>query len=123
MKYLTQFLKFYWQGFRNGKTFSVTGIREWVDYTSKEKRGWCVDTVIVEDKTQYKAKNGEIGSNLYEKVTFKVEGTARPSVNVGDSVEPVGEPVCTVYGDYRNQLSVRCSGVQVVPVATTKKEN
>lgn len=123
MKYLTQFLKFYWQGFRSGKTFSVTGIREWVDYNTKEKLGWCVDTVIVEDKTQYKTKGGEIGSNLYEKVTFKVTTAARPSVNVGDSVEPVGEPTCTVYGDFRNQLSVRCSGVQVVPATTTKKEN
>lgn len=123
MKYLMQFLVFCWVEFRLGKVFQVTGLREWVDYTSKEKRGWCVDTVIVQDKTQYKAKNGEIGSNLYEKVTFKVEAAARPAVNIGDSVEPVGEPTCTVYGDYRNQLSVRCAGVQVVPPAAGKKEN
>lgn len=123
MKYLMQFLVFCWAQFALGKVFQVTGLREWVDYTTKEKRGWCVDTVIVQDKTKYKAKAGEIGSNLYEKVTFKVEAAARPSVNIGDSVEPVGEPTCTVFGDYRNQLSVRCAGVQVVPPAAGKKEN
>ena len=118
MKYLNQFLKFAADPFFRGKVLTVTGIREWADFTTKEKLGWCVDTVITVDSTQYKTKNGEVGSNIYEKVTLKA--TAKPSVSIGDSVMPVN-PVCTIYGDYRNQLSVRCDNV-VVAAPTAGKE-
>lgn len=118
MKYLNQFLKFSADPFFKGKTLTVTGIREWVDYTSKAKMGWCVDVVITADATPYRTKTGETGSNLYEKLTLKM--ASMPSVAVGDNVEPI-DPECTIYGEYRNMLSVKCSGVRVVPAAGKEK--
>ena len=58
-------------------------------------------------------KDGVVANNLYEKLALKVE--KKPAVSVGDCVMPVN-PICTVYGDYRNQLSVRCDDVVAAPV-------
>ena len=118
MKYLNQFLKFAADPFFKGKVLTVTGLREWVDYTSKAKMGWCVDVVIIADATPYKTKNGETGSNLYEKLTLKM--ASKPSVAIGDTVEPI-DPECTIYGEFRNMLSVKCSGVRVAPAAGKDK--
>lgn len=117
MKYLNQFLKFAADPFFNGKVLTVTGIREWLDHDTKAKLGWIVDTVITVDNTPYKCKDGVVATNLYEKVPLKMEG--KPSVAIGDSVMPVN-PVCTIYGDYRNQMSVRCDNVTIVPAAGKK---
>lgn len=117
MKYLNQFLKFAANPFFKGKALTVTGVREWTDFDTKAKLGWCVDVVITADDTLYKTKNGEIGSNLYEKLALKM--TSKPLVSVGDIVEPI-DPECTIYGEYRNMLSVKCSGVRVTS-ATEKK--
>lgn len=117
MKYLTQFLKFYWCGFADAKKFKVTGIRPWKNFETKEQIGWIVDVAIVEDNTAYKFREGEIGSNLYAALSFKSK--AKPSVQIGDLVEPVN-PVCTVYGDYKNQLSVKCDDVHVVSATKSK---
>lgn len=119
MKYLNQFLKFAADPFFKGKVLTVTGVREWVDYTSKAKMGWCVDVVITADATPYKTKNGETGSNLYEKLTLKM--ATKPSVSIGDSVLPVN-PECSVYGEYRNQLSVRCDDVVAATSTNGKKD-
>lgn len=117
MKYLTQFLKFHWNDFAEAKQFRVTAIRPWKNYETKEQIGWIVDVAIVVDNTEYKFRDGEIGSNLYAALSFKT--TAKPSVNLGDLVEPVN-PVCTVYGDYKNQLSVKCDDVRVVSATKSK---
>lgn len=118
MKYLNQFVQFAANPFFHGKTLTVTGIREWVDHETKAKLGWIVDTVITVDNTQYKCKDGVIASNLYEKLALKTP--VKPSFSVGDSVLPVN-PVCTVYGEYRNQLSVRCDDVIAAPAAGKDK--
>lgn len=83
-------------------------------------QGWLVDTVVTQDSTDYKCKDGEAISNLHEKVSFKVRSASKPSVNVGDSVLPVN-PECSVYGEYRNQLSVRCDDVTIVPATGKDK--
>lgn len=117
MKYLNQFLRFAADPFFKGKVLTVTGIREWLDHATKAKLGWIVDTVITADATEYKHKAGEAASNLYEKLALKTP--VKPTVSVGESVMPVN-PVCTVYGEYRNQLSVRCDDVVVAPAAAGK---
>ena len=61
--------------------------------------------------------NLHLTDSFYEKLALKVE--KKPAVSVGDCVMPVN-PVCTVYGDYRNQLSVRCD--DVVVATTTGKD-
>lgn len=120
MRGLSRFLTFLWLAFAEGKIFTVTGLRKWVDYTTKEPMGWLVDTVVTQDSTDYKCKDGEAISNLHEKVSFKVRSASKPSVNVGDSVLPVN-PECSVYGEYRNQLSVRCDDVTIVPATGKDK--
>lgn len=117
MKYLNQFVQFAANPFFHGKTLTVTGIREWLDHETKAKRGWIVDTVITADATEYKHKAGEVASNLYEKLALKT--LVKPTVSVGESVMPVN-PVCTIYGEYRNQLSVRCDDVVVATPAAGK---
>ena len=110
MRFLNQFLKFAADQFFMNKVLTVTGLREWLDHSTKAKLGWIVDAVITVDDTPYKCKDGVVANNLYEKLALKVE--KKPAVSVGDCVMPVN-PVCTVYGDYRNQLSVRCDDVVV----------
>lgn len=118
MRFLNQFLKFAADPFFAGKVLTVTGFRAWLDHDTKAKLGWIVDTVITVDNTPYKCKDGMTATNLYEKVPLKMEG--KPSVSIGDSVLPIN-PVCTIYGDYRNQLSVRCDNV-VVAAPTAGKD-
>ena len=113
MRFLNQFLKFAADQFFMNKVLTVTGLREWLDHSTKAKLGWIVDAVITVDDTPYKCKDGVVANNLYEKLALKVE--KKPAVSVGDCVMPVN-PVCTVYGDYRNQLSVRCDDDVAAPV-------
>lgn len=105
------FLKFIWDEFCAGKEFTVTGVSEWVDYESKAHLGTKVDVVISADATTYKAKDGQQISNLYERLTFKIAKNV--TVPIGAKVVPVNA-VATVYGQYRNLLSVKCDDIQVV---------
>ena len=56
MKGLSQFQKFDWDGFAQGKTFVVTGIGEYSDFESKAHLGTKVECVIAVDKTPYELK-------------------------------------------------------------------
>ena len=78
--------------------------------------GWIVDVAITTDKTPYRLKDGETGSNLYEKLSFKC--VKQPMVGVADEVVPVN-PVCTIWGEYRNNLSVKCDAVVLASTVTT----
>lgn len=119
MKYLNQFVQFAADLFFHGKTLTVTGMREWIDRGKGEKLGWITDVVITTDATEYKHKDGEAGSNLYEKLALKTP--IKPTISIGESVVPVN-PICTVYGEYRNQLSVRCDDVVAASGANGKKD-
>ena len=70
--------------------------------------------VITSDNTQYEHRNGEQFTNLYQRLTFKIEGSAAVDVAIGDIVIPV-DAVARCYGEYSNQLSIVCKGVQTVP--------
>lgn len=110
MKKLTQFLAFDWEGFAEGKIFRVRAIKPWLDFEDKQKTlGVVVEAVVVEDNTHYLCKQGEEVSNIYEPISFKVW---KPSVSVavGDLVVPVGVKA-TVYGEFRNKLSVKAANV------------
>lgn len=111
MKKLSQFMRFDTAAFFKGKVLRVTGISEWVDYTTKSHMGTKVEVVIVKDDTQYKQKDGESVSNLYEKLTIKVPKDVK--VPLSAYVAPVNA-VGTVYGDYRNQLSVTADDIRVL---------
>lgn len=111
LKKLNQFLKFDFEEFSKGKVFQVTGTSEWVDYATKAHAGTKIEVLIIKDNTQYKQKEGEHVTNAYEKLTFKVRKDA--NVSVGTFVMPVNA-AGTVYGDYRNQLSVTADDIRVI---------
>lgn len=111
LKKLSQFLKFDFDEFIKGKACQVTSTGEWVDFTSKVHMGTKLEAVITRDATPYKQKEGENVTNLYEKLTFKVRKDVK--VPVGAYVVPVNA-VATVYGDYRNQLSVTADDIRVI---------
>ena len=114
MKGLGQFRQFNWAGFSEGKTYQVVGISDWMDRDTGKRLGKRVDVVIVEDNTQYVSRNGEQYTNLYGRLTFKVEGNTEVAVSIGNIAAPV-DAVARCYGDYNDQLSVTCKGIRVIP--------
>ena len=111
MKGLNQFMGFNWDAFASEKTFIVVGVGEYQDYDTKSHLGTKVECVIASDDTQYNSKNGEVFSNIYEKITFKVNKDV--SIPLKARVKPVNA-VATIYGDYRNQLSVKCDDIMTI---------
>lgn len=109
---LNQFLSFDFARFCQGKRFITTASKAWVDHDTHQHLGTVVTVAIVEDKTAYKpGKDGKAISNLFEKMNWKVGWDVNIPVNV--QVVPV-DGVATIYGDYRNQLSVRVADIRPV---------
>lgn len=111
MKGLNNFIRFDWNAFADGKVFLVTGVSEWADYDTKAHLGTKVDVVIISDNTAYPFKDGKEYSNLYEKISFKVNKDM--SIPLNSKVMPKGV-TARIYGDYRNQLSVKCTDITVL---------
>ena len=111
LKMLNRFQKFDSERFFSGKKFLLTKIEEWREGENQDNLhtvGVKVTGVIAVDQTQY-SKDLQ-GINEGETITFKVR---KPLSNFQD-----WEPLQTVFmavafdrvniwGDYRNQLSVR----------------
>lgn len=115
MKYLNQFLKFNCSGFFMNKKLLVVGIDEWLDFESKKHMGVKIQVVIIEDSTVYKHKDGESGSNVYEKIYIKVpKDVDIPTNSYIELVDATGN----IYGDFRNQLSVTASDVKIIQPTT-----
>ncbi|HIV42590.1 MAG TPA: hypothetical protein H9904_11550, partial [Candidatus Mediterraneibacter guildfordensis] len=93
------------------KICQVVGVSEWVDYDTKKHIGTKIEVVIVEDKTRYTYKDGEVVSNRFEKLVYKVKKDVK--VPIDARVEPVN-PVATVYGDFRNQLSIVADDIRII---------
>lgn len=113
MRGLIKFLRFDTVGFLQDKVLQVTARGELVEHGTGNHQGTKLTVAIVSDKTVYPSgKDGtEEYSNLFEKFTVKVFKDIR--VPVGATVELIN-PVGTVFGEYRNQLSVRADDVRVV---------
>ena len=111
MKGLNQFLSFNWDAFAEGKTFIVTGVSEYQDFETKKHLGTKVDCIIASDKTPYKFKNGEEFTNRFEKISFKVSKDVTIPIETRVIVKNV---TASIYGEYRNQLSVKAEDIQVV---------
>jgi len=114
---LPQFLFFDCLAFLLGKTLQVVSCGPLVDYETKSKIGTKVGVVITSDETEYKVRDGETVSNVFEKFNVKVVGkelTLTPGTVV-NLVNPRG----VVYGEYRNNLSVTADDIQPVQ---SKKE-
>lgn len=112
MRGLTYFLAFNVLDFFELKTLVVTSVTQWLDFKTKEHLGTKVEVFISEDATEYPTpRDGGQISNLGQSFAIKVPHDV--SVKIGDVVEMVN-PVATVYGEYRNQLSVKADDVVVV---------
>lgn len=110
MKGLNQFNTFDWNRFADGKTFVVTGVSDWLDFDTKEHLGTKVDCVIAVDKTSYTFKDGQEFTNRFEKISFKVNKNM--NIPIESRVIPKGVKA-SIYGEYRNMLSVKCDDIIV----------
>ena len=111
MKHLNEFIKFDWEKFAEKKSFMVTGISELKDFESKKHLGTKIEAVIIEDGTNYKQKEGECVTNRFEKILFKIYKDVNVPLN--SQVLPVNVSA-SIYGDYRNQLSVKAEDIKVI---------
>lgn len=112
MKGLNQFRRFDWNGFASDKIFQVVSVADWADHDTGHHLGKRVTVVITQDNTRYAFKEGQMFTNLFERLTFKV--TRDTSVAIGDIMVPI-DAVARCYGEFNNQLSVTCKGIRVVP--------
>lgn len=102
MKKLSQFQKFDFANWQNGKEFMLQGIK------FNEKKG-CVslDVIIIEDNTDY---GDSTVSNIFEKFkVYCVRDTSETDVNkyhVRDKIQFKSVGKCTVWEDFASQLSV-----------------
>lgn len=111
LKKLSRFLYFDYEGFFEGKCFKMVNKQAWIDYKTKNQLGTKIEVVIITDKTDYGCEDGEEVSNIYEKLVFKV--AKEIDVPMGAEVKPVS-PICTVYGEFRNQLSIVCNDIEII---------
>lgn len=111
MKKLSAFLKFEFERFAVGKKFVVIGQQEWKDFHSGDVLGTKLEVVIAQDKTEYPLKAGEVVSNQYEKFTVKIPKKINAPMNVEVRIKGA---TATVYGDYRNMLSVVAEDIEIV---------
>lgn len=107
---LKPFQVFQTEKFLKDKELTVTNIKPWQDFDTKEILGVKVEVAITKDDTVYSAgRDGTVMTNLFEKLTFKVPKNS-VDVKANDIVTPV-HPVATIYGDYQNQLSITADDV------------
>ncbi len=111
MKKLNYFTYFDMEGFLTGKKLLTIGQQDWKDFNTGNILGTKVEVVIASDKTDYGNKEGETINNLYEKISVKVPS----SITVPMNVEVVLiNAEATIYGEFRNQLSVTAENIEVV---------
>lgn len=111
LKKLYRFSYFDIDGFLEGKKLSTVGLTEWKDFKTQNVLGSKVETVIIEDKTDYGTVEGEIVSNIYEKLTIKVPKKVEVPMNV--MVRLINSEA-VVYGEFRNRLSITADDIEVI---------
>ena len=111
MKYLRQFEYFDWNAFAKEMEFMTISLAPLLDFNTKEVQGTKLGIAIIKDGTSYDQKEGEQGSNLFEKITVKIPKQIDVPMNVKVQLKNV---LCNVYGDYRNQLSVYAEDIIVI---------
>ena len=91
------------------KRLMTTNLIPWIHFETKELLGTKVEAVIIEDKTDY----GDTDfTNLFEKVVFKTN-QKNLSIPIKSEIKCTNI-VGVLYGEYRNQLSLRCDDIEVV---------
>ena len=113
MKNLAQFAPFKCEEFLEKKLLAVTNCTVNIDFDSKKPIGSKIEVVITKDDTEYDANSkGEISTNLFEKLVIKV-----PKMNLvipNMTYVKLLNPKATIYGEFRNQLSITADDVVVL---------
>ena len=110
---LSQFVMFDTARFFEGKTFIVAACEPWVDFDTKEVKGTKVNVLIREDRTSYRQVEGKKPiTNLYKNLDIKVEGK-NIDIPIDTPVVPIN-PTASIYGEFRNELSVTAEDLQPV---------
>lgn len=106
MKSLSQFRKFNFNEFANGKTFAFVNASEWKDYNTKQLLGTKVQLMVITDNTKY---DKEGVNNIGEKFTVKVPGVELGAYLKFEPMKTAVKVNCenaVVWGDYQNNLSI-----------------
>lgn len=112
LKKLNKFAYFDIDGFLEKKKLLTVGVSEWKDFDTQNVLGTKVEVVIAADKTDYDNAEGEVVSNLYEKLTVKIPAKLN-NVPMNAEVRLIN-PQAVVYGDYRNQLSITAENIEII---------
>lgn len=112
LKKLNRFSYFDIDEFLEKKKLLTVGVSEWKDFDTQNVLGTKVEVVIAADKTDYGNAEGEVVSNLYEKLTVKIPAKLN-NLPMNAEVRLVN-PEAIVYGEYRNQLSITAENIEVV---------
>ena len=102
---------FDYESFAKGKRLLSVSQQPWKDFKTSEVLGSKIEAVIAQDKTDYGLKDGEVVSNLYEKLVFQIPMEIQIPVIV--EIRPKN-PVAIVYGEYQNQLSITAEDIEVL---------
>lgn len=113
MKNLNPFVRFALNEFLEGKDLTVVTCGPWLDFGTGAVKGTKVEVAITRDDTPYPpTKDGSpAATNLYEKIAIKVAKDI--TIPVG-SIVTIINGTGNVYGDFRNQLSIRAEDVKVI---------
>ena len=111
LKKLNQFNYFDAEGFFSKLKLITVGSTVWKEYGSNVVKGTKLEAVIASDKHRYNSNEGEVVNNMYEKLTVKLPKEMDVPMNV--EVKLIN-PEASIYGEYRNQLSIVAEDVQVV---------
>lgn len=118
MKGLHFFTEFNLNKFLENKDLLYVSREPWYDFEDKEKvLGTRVKTIIFNDNSLYGGKK-DINNNG-EKLDIKIpdkmpEDTVFNNLEPMKKVEIVDPQKVNVYGEYRNMLSIRASGIKPV---------
>ncbi|MDT2824174.1 hypothetical protein [Vagococcus lutrae] len=114
-KGLHEFRSFDGHAFFKDKVLEVVSTSKWIDNATNEVLGDKVEVVILEDHTDYKqTKSGKPITNKFEKFNVKVADAK--NIISGNKVT-ILNPVCSVYGEFQNGLSVKADGFKVIKEA------
>lgn len=124
MKKLNKFLKFDFKNFVNGKTFEIVEVKSHFVYENGEKKdadGVIVRIAITTDNTDYGENDV---TNKFEQFNVKCIGAdlekAKEKFHVGNLLKFKKYKKATVYGTYRNQLSVEVGSLDDMEAVTNE---
>lgn len=111
LKKLNQFNYFDADEFFSKLNLITVSVSTWKEFGTGLVKGTKVEVVIAGDKHDYILASDEKVSNLYEKLVIKIAREINVPINAKiQLVNPVG----TIYGEYRNQLSVTADDIKVL---------